>query len=407
MGNQVRDELHSFLNGEWQYSDWPSYYPLHEYEETQSAYLERCREIPAVSDVWRVGEIGVPGISDLDFVLGITPPVSKEQAESLSIRDLEGAASYISFHQPLIFGTALLEDLFFWGSVSQPVHLWGEKTAFRQMTADDSHWMAIITLNDIFVQSQPRMLLSTLFSRRMHVRGTLCQINALKHTLRIYRDATGLSITPWDDFVTEFSSFRRQWFTLGEDRIEKLRLYTILAIEMLYDLMDAYNSFMCEQNWYVSPPGTKPFHFLASGHNARFVGQWDRDTSLLQTLMAWRNDAVIKLHLPLAFSMPLQSYLDGKGPLSSHVRRYLWPASRIPKHAWGDEITMMAEKHVQTRNAHVEFLLNNGLLWKDANFSSLGLWPSLLTDRSLRGRLRKPYYEIKKWRNVAKIFMAD
>lgn len=403
MNNSLSHLLSPFLEGEWEYTAWPEYHPVSDYETTQDDFVGRCKANSGVSSVWRVGEVGVPGISDLDFVLGITNDLTKQQADTLSIHNLDPNGSYISFHQPLILSDELLADLFIWGSVSQPVHLYGKITEFRSLTPAQSKLMAVVTLNDIFVQAQPRMLLGTLLGRRMNVRGTLCQINALKHTLRIFRDATGLATTSWDHFVSEFSEFRQQWFTLGNDRVEQLRLYTVQATAMLFEVMEAFQSALVDQGLVRPGQASAPAHFLAQDFQTRFVNSWVPGASLSQTVSAWKESKEILLELPLIFAEPLRSYLDDNGPLSTHVRRYLWQARRLPKDNWNDDIISMAREHVQVRNSHVAFLLECGLLWNDANFSSLGLWPSLLTDRSIKGRLRMPYYGIKKWINVGRI----
>jgi hypothetical protein len=394
--------LKPFLDGEWKYIAWPEYFPLNDYKTTQNDFVERCKTVAGVSSIWRVGEIGVPGISDLDFVLGLTDGLAKQHAESLSIHNLDKIGSYISFHQPLILSNDLLANLFVWGSVSQPVYLYGKKIEFHNLTPVQSKLMAIVTLNDIFVQSQPRMLLRTLLSRRMNVRGTLCQINALKHTLRIFRDATGLTTEFWDPFLVGFSEFRQQWFTLGNDRIEQLRLYTIQAIVMLFDLMNAFQTALSVQNWADVKQPLSTANFLAMGFKTQFVNNWVPDLSLSKTLSTWKHSKTLLLELPLVFAEPLRSYIDGRGELSIHVRRYLWQPTQLQKDMWHDSISLMAQQHVQVRNDHVDFLLKNNLLWEDANFSSLGMWPSLLTDRSIKGRLRRPYYGIKKWLDVAR-----
>ena len=406
MQAELLKQLEPFADGNWVYEHWPEFHPIADYEQVQQQYLQRCRTFPGVRSVWKVGEVGVPGISDIDFVVGFADPLPGADSNVLSIHHTDGPGPYILFHQPLFLSEESLRNLFIWGSVSTPHCLYGDPTGIQALTAKEPRIMALISLSDIFVQAQPRMLLHTLLTRCIHVRGTLCQINALKHTLRLYREATGLATTEWDGFIEEFAEFRNRWFDLGPDRVDRLRAYIVQSVVMLFELMAAYCQALNDQAWFQPRCSRSAIHFLAPGVGTRFVAHWDCHSALVHTLSEWQRSHCVSLELPLAFLEPLRSYVDQRGPLSSHVKQYLWPNNGLSASLWSSKIALMAIRHVQTRNAHVDFLLRNGLMWNDANFSSLGLWPSILTDRSLRGRLRRPYYQALKWREIARIVLA-
>jgi hypothetical protein len=406
MKTELLEQLEPFVDGGWVYEYWPEFHPIAEYDRIQQQYLNWCRTFPGVRSVWTVGEVGVAGISDIDFVVGFEDPLPSADSDLLSIHGLDAPGPYIALHQPLFFNEALLKDLFIWGYVSSPLCLYGDPTGIQVLTPEQLCIIALITLSDLFVQTQPRLLLRTLLSRQIHVRGTLCQINALQHTLRLYRAATHRPTTVWDSLTQEFAEFRRRWFDLGADRVDRLQAYVAQAVVMLFELMAAYDQTLTDQAWFQPGHSKDVVYFLAPGFRTRFVAQWDCHLALAHTLSEWQRSGEVSLELPLAFAEPLRSYIDQRGLLSSHVKRYLWPKRHISASLWQDKIPATAARHVQTRNAHVEFLLRNGLLWNDANFSSLGLWPSVLTDCSLRGRLRLPYRQARKWWEIARIALA-
>jgi hypothetical protein len=407
MKTELLKQLEPFMNGHWVYEHWPEFHPIAEYGQVRQQYLDRCRTFPGVRSVWTVGEIGVAGISDIDFVVGFVDPLPSADNGLLSIHHLDAPGPYISLHQPLFLSESLLTELFGWRYISKAICLYGEPTEIDVLPPEQLRIMKLVSLSDIFVQLQPRLLLRTLLNRHMHVRGTLCQINALKHTLLRYREATTLTTTEWDSFIQEFAEFRRRWFDLGIDREDRLRTYVAQAIVMLFELMAAYRQALIDQAWFRPGDSREAVHFLAPGLRTRFVVHWDRHSALAHTLSEWQRSRDISLELPLAFAEPLRSYVDQHGLLSSHVKQYLWCKERIPGSLWQDEFSVMAVRDTQARNAHVEFLLRNGLLWNDANFSSLGLWPVILTDHSLRGRLRRPYHQVRRWWKIARIALTE
>jgi len=244
-----------------------------------------------------------------------------------------------------------------------------------------------------------------LLTRTLNVRGTLCQINALKHTLRLFREATNFPVTDWDNFMQDFAHFRQSWFDLGSDRVDRLRVYLVQSIAMLYEVMDTYSRALSSETWFQRDDRRANVYFLASGMHTGFVNQWDPESALAYTLSEWRRSRRLILDLPVAFAEPLRSYLDQEGLLSAHVKRHFWPSHCISPSRWRREIMNAAAQHVYARNSHVDFLFRNGLLWTDANYSSLGLWPHILTDRSVRGHLRRQYHRLRKWGEVAKICM--
>lgn len=395
--------LEPYADGDWTYECWPEFHPIAEYDLVQQQYLDRCREFPGVRSVWTVGEIGVAGVSDIDFVVGFADPLSDTACDLLSIHRLDAPGPYISLHQPLFLSDSLLRELFTWRYVWKARCLYGDPTGIQVLPSPQLRIMRLLSLCDIFFQLQPRLLLRTLLSRHMHVRGTLCQVHALKHTLRRYREATRLTTTKWDGFVEEFADFRHRWFELGSDRIDRLRVYVTQSVAMLFELMEAYQQALADQGWFRPAGSEGVVHFFAPGCWTRFVARWDCQSALAHTLATCQHPYDLSLELPLAFAEPLRSHVDQDGLLSSHVKQYFWPKRHISRNLWRDDFSLMAARDARTRNAHVEFLFRNGLLWNDANFSSLGLRPNVLTDRSLRGRLRLPYRRARRWWKIVRI----
>jgi hypothetical protein len=406
MKTELYSMLEPYVDGDWVYEQYPEFHPIAEYEQVQQQYLSRCRAFPGVRSVWTVGEIGVVGISDIDFVVGFADPLPNGDSESLSIHRLDAPGPYVVLHQPLFLSESLLKELFSWRYVSKAECWYGDPTGIHVLPQEQLRIMKLVSLSDIFVQLQPRLLLRTLLSHRMHVRGTLCQINALKHTLSRYSGATRLATTEWDSFILEFVEFRRRWFELGTDRVDCLRTYVAQAIAMLFELMAAYHQALVDQAWFRPGNSREMVRFLAPGFRTRFVARWDPRSALAYTLSEWQRSREVSLELPLAFFEPLRSYLGLRGWLGSHVKQYLWPRGGVPDELWQEEFLIMAARDVRTRDAQVDFLLRSGLLWDDANYSSLGLWPVILTDRSLRGRLRRPYRQMRKWRKIMDILLA-
>lgn len=405
MGADLMKHTAALVPGEWSYSGSPEYQSRSQYDRVRERYVGRCRRLPGVQGVWTVGAVSVPGISDIDFVVALTDPMPEGDLKSLSIHSLESAGSYLLLHQPLVLSEPLIKDLFLWGSVSTPQCLWGDPQQVQPLSAEQARLMALVTLNDVFVQTQPLLLLRTLLSHQLHIRGTLCQINALKHMLRLYHEATGQPTGRWDDFVVEFAQFRSEWFSLGPNRLDRLKAYVAEAVALVFDMMDAYSHALVDQSWYQ--PGTSSWvHFITPGLRVRFVRQWDKLSALSHVVSESKRSGSLSLHMPLAFAEPLRSYVSGDGPLTDHVRRSLWPRNGLASPAWDGELSALAARHVATRNAHVAFLLHNRLLWDDANFSSLGLWPRLLTDHSLRGRLRRWYYRARRWREKFRLLLS-
>lgn len=406
MRTRLFDQLEPFTHGNWVYEGWPEFHPPSAYDSVQQQYLDRCRAFPGVRSVWKVGELSVAGISDIDFVVEFDDPLPNREAESLSIHRLDTPGPYLCLHQPLFLSESLLREFFSWRYVSRAVCLYGDASRTQVLPQDQLRTMALVSLCHVFATLQPRLLLRTLLGQHMHVRGTLCQINACKHMLHYYHQATRLPTTEWDSFAEEFAEFRRRWFDLGPARVDRLQTYVVQAIVMVFELMSALSQAMADQGWFRPDVSNDVVHFLASGFVTRFVARWDCATALSCSLSEWRHSREVVLDLPLAFAEPLRSFTDRPGLLNSHVRQYLWPVKNVRRDQWRESLSIAATRDTQARNGHVEFLLRNGLLWGDANFDSIGLWPSLLTDRSLRGRLRRPYYQVRRLWRIAQVSLV-
>jgi hypothetical protein len=261
----------------------------------------------------------------------------------------------------------------------------------------------MISLADVFVQSQPRMLLQTLISGTMHVRGTLCQINALKHMVRLFGVATACASTSWQSFLSEFASFRSEWFGLHvREQRSLLTHYLIRAVVVAFELMDCLSDYMHSSGAFEPSPSPGRQAYLTPGMRTLFRASWRPDRALEGALASATGDHRVMITLPLPFAQPLVSYVSQDGLLSRHVRPNLLDSS-AHLGSWHPDLVTMARRHVECHNEHIRFLFANRLLDVDTNYHSLGLWAGHLTDPDWRRTLRTLYHSILRWLEVGQL----
>ena len=393
----MKELLERYLKQDWTCHHWPVYQPLEAYRDAEAEYLTRLQRVPGLRAVWKFGEVSVPGVSDLDFVVVLDESVRDTLSHDMvTPQGLSLTGSYIVFHEPFIISQDLFVIWNRWGNGASLTHLCGDDTPPESLSPAEQRFVAAVTLSDLLTQVEPRLFLETLLSGDMHVRATLCQINASRHLVRLYKQITRVSTTPWDSFFAEFEEFRGQWFTLGPERELQLKEYLIQAMAILFELIRTFNETLINQNWFTSQSEGAVL-YLAEKFLTVWVTPWSPEYAVQKALELWNCLHQVVVILPTSLALPVLAYTDSNGLISQYVRRNMGP-SHVALDGWCDAFQRAAREHVDARNAHVDFLQRKGLFHLEAAYFGLGLWPDYVSKNPLRRYPRRIYYMLRKQR---------
>jgi len=383
--------LEEFCHQTWSFHHWPEFYAQGVYERVEAAWVECCKIIPDLLSIWKVGHVGVPGISDLDLILVFKDQTAKPDPLIWSIQSLASPGPYIALHEPLIFSEPIFDKLPFWQIGSFPEKLWGDGALPYKVDDRDARLLGIIALMDGCIQLQPRMLLGMFLSGSIHVRAALCQINAIGHMLKLFKQATTTTTTPWDAFTEDFMEYRQNWFSLTAAEQKQLPYYIAESLTIAYELMAELLEYLADNNFFRTSSSRSCVLYTAVSRQTVFLLDWKPETALTYTLQRKSKPHNLVLFLPLAFVLPVIVHREINGVLSSFVRKFSSVRSVCPGY-WDPRLLQLAVEHARTHNEHIQFLLSNGFLTYNANFHGMGLNAPYLLDMPYRRFLRQIYY---------------
>lgn len=397
--------LETYLDQDWTYHHWPHYQPVEAYHEAEAEYLAKLQRIPSLRAVWRFGSVGVPGISDLDYMVVLEDDALYALSPDMITRqDLSPTSRYIIFHEPFVVNQDLLVAWNRWGNGATLTHLYGDETAPEALSPDEQEFVAAVTLSDLLMHVEPRLFLETLLSGNMHVRGTLCQINASKHLLRLYKQIMQASTMPWDNFFIEFETFRKQWFTLGPDREFKLKGYLIQAVMILFEFIERLHETLVHLKWF-DPQTSGTVSYLAAKYITVWRAAWSSEHPIQKIIHVWAQLHRVAVMLPASLALPILVHASANGMVSHYVQRNMGPSDLVPAD-WHRALQQAAHEQATARNAHVAFLQRKGLFQLDAAYFGLGLWPKYVSKNPLHKYPRRVYYRLRKqqyWKSLSQI----
>ena len=319
--------------------EWPRRFSLERYHEAVDTYSAWLAQDPGVLSVYQIGDVGAPGLSDIDLVVVLDPLCLKGKEFRFRRDFLPSDLQYLVMHDAVFLSESLFEQIFELLPVFDLQHRAGRVLKQPARPNPPSPFTFHVLLNDLAVISLSEEYKVLSRSKTLHLRNTIARINSLKYPLLMI-SSLGRPVQGAEEFEQAISKFRKQFFELDEKEVRKwvvslLAFAEDIAARVLSEL-EYLNSQM------ASCYGEGTIH-LSNGFRVKEC--------------SWSASKAGGLS-PFHFAH-LQIYADGTGPLSSYLRDCL--KGEVAVESWESQYLHEARKRSIYLNEYHKFLNSCGV----------------------------------------------
>jgi hypothetical protein len=232
-----------------------------EYTRVLEAYLAALRPLPGVTAVYQLGNIKVPGISDIDLIVVVDDRIQAGTNFWELLRSVTGPhGPYVFSHPSYVISRDIFPQLPLLFYADNLRHLWGEKLAFVSVPPEQEAFYAyMIAVESAIVQTFP-FLRSLTTGTATNLRSLLCHLNAVRHNFStIARWVDCRDRRRWTNYLEAIDRLRTGWFALDEQhRFAQTGALTREGYAILLEIVDELaeigiaQGFVCsgtQMNW--------------------------------------------------------------------------------------------------------------------------------------------------------------
>lgn len=205
------------------FSDLPWKEPKEGYEAAIELLVSYWRSLPRRPiAIYRVGRVGAPGISDLDFVLAFPDgrPIDWVQFRPQTFPPW---VQRLMTHPPYCCTESAWPDLPAWFPTFDVCWLWGDTLPTPEIPAHLIAGCAFGMLVDYLFVKMPRDILQLAWERPLRLRTLLCMLHSFQYTISLAGKAGFMPSEEANKTIRMVESLRASWFTLeGSQRLELL-----------------------------------------------------------------------------------------------------------------------------------------------------------------------------------------
>ena len=292
---------------------------INKYEKVLDKFKNVYAAIPDVSSIYRFGNVGVTGISDLDFIIVLKDKVTYRNLNKLFYKKFDPRDRYILDHPPYIVDRETFDNIYKILPVFELEYIYGEVIQFSESHRKDGDYQLAL-LNDELLLSIPRDYFLLSVSPRIDVRHCLGKINALKYPITMVTKITGECPKLWIEFTENFQDFRKNWFNFGDDRNYILLDFVKGSLEICCQIISIFQRIMFErclnQGKYSGLYGREPFY-------TQFVQDWNATMAIDNMLEFYDKTKKVVNVLPGEAIIQYILFSQGEGIVSQLFKNYL------------------------------------------------------------------------------------
>ena len=211
------------------------------YDEVLGSYLDRIKRMPNVVSIYQLGNISVPGISDIDLIIVLhdefTEPVNFRQLQRDATGDI---GAYLFSHAPYVANRDTFADLSMLFFADNLRHVWGEALALKTYPAEQVEFYKYVIALEAAISQSFAFVRATHNRTIFNLRSLLCNLNAVKHnftTLAPWRNAS--QRTAWRTYQEDIDALRNEWFReIEANRIRRVLDLNSRATVILREVLD-------------------------------------------------------------------------------------------------------------------------------------------------------------------------
>jgi hypothetical protein len=260
--------------------------------------------------IYQLGQVGAPGISDLDFIV-VVPRGQQVNWTEFQPESFPKWVQEMFTHAPYLCDTAAWTCLPAWFPVFDLRFLWGERFATPTIPDSVKAGSALGAVVDYLLVKLPRDILWLAWSRPRRIASLLCVLHSFKYTLRLAEEA-GIPVSAEAVSTTvEVDRLRGTWFDLAEaKRIEILASLCVRTCESI-------GALMAQIDHTINRHTTDGVEVRELGHSTavndglfHFVQNWTLEGSIQRAAEQFSAAGNFACACPLSFAQILAVYAD-------------------------------------------------------------------------------------------------
>jgi len=327
--------------------DRVKYYPYENYERTVEKYLNNISS-DKIKSVFQVGSVKVPGISDIDLLL-VFKNSQRDFLVNYGINHFNQMEQYLLSHRPLLMNTATFEKLNLWFPFFSLKKLCGENIALKHKGR--SQQISTILLNSFLITKLPLDFFKCGFANnQFHERTMLCQINSLRHTITLAKEAFGAIPEEWQNFSDEYHNFRNSYLSSKDsENLKSMNLFVPRAFKICLELIKTLSDYL-EDSVLLQPVNIDLTFQPVKTVTIYFRKDWSEEDAL-DTLFS-SDSSCFRLSLPSNLAGFILAWSNSNGLIARHIRRHITSYDKI---ALEPNFDVELKKCIQTVEDHFVF----------------------------------------------------
>jgi len=290
----------------------PTPLKLQDYTEVFNECVDKFSRLSAVQAVYQIGNVGKPGITDLDFYIVVDPERIKGETEKLQLKNFSKKAQYILWFDTVILNKELLMNFFKLMPIFDIKKVFAkEDVNVKPLPQEEKFYFNHLFLNDITVLALANEYQQLLDSEIIDIRWALTRIKKFKYATALFKELSGVEKKEWTSFNRDLDIFINQWFDLdATQRNNQL----IDFIKRSVDVSKTLTIMMHESNLK-----NEIFKYSSCNEKCKYIGNRVPIVFGEETVSYHEK----KLFMPITFFMHLKEYARNRGVISEYMRSNL------------------------------------------------------------------------------------
>jgi len=339
----------------FRFVDKPIYHDISSYNETINLFIEELSKLEDINSVYQIGEVTVPGISDLDFIVILNNKLERPQKCIKVIRSYVKKNNYLIEHYPYIINKENFSNVNYMFPIFNIKNIYGEKYKIKKIV--DIDILNAIILTDLVNIYWPKEFIRYFLYKKVYLknkiksyyfndilrtlelskvlpytkleiptRNLLCRLNSMKYPVAMIEKISGQKNRKWSDHINEINDLRKNWFSYNDKKYYTLLDLTKNTIMLCYDIIERLDSILKRKKFF-SYEGLEDTLIIERDSSNLYIDNWRPEDSLKKAVNIYKSTGEIVSVLPKNFLVPMLFFpIQGKvicrGPLSTESVKF-------------------------------------------------------------------------------------
>lgn len=361
------NKLFSDKLSDYEFICLPEKRKLKDYKLVQADFISYYSALKNVSSIYRIGNIGVLGFSDIDFLVVLNSKYRHSFGNRYDFDFYSQKAKYILLHPQFFVSEYLLTNIFALFPIYNLEKVWGKDIAIKSFNATEVRSFEVLNLIDRFILTLPNVILRALFFKKINVRLMVSLLNALKYDITSVKNITASCNATHDLFVSKVASMRNNWFEKDQAYNTALLMDCMQeSVEIIFDLIDAIDKYLMrivENNKLIETlKGTDKLYF--ENKNTFFDNNWSKISAFNKIAVTFEEKNVLIQSFPRSFYLHLLNYSQNQGTVGQFIKGQLnmvLSDDKIVKNNFVEKRIKFIEEHIKFMQE--KRIFGGGLFW--------------------------------------------